>query len=492
MDLAEELRGCLQDLSKGATIEIRENGGRITSITPLAWEVRGAPAKPLLHLWSENCNVTRRVLAITGQSDKRLLLAVECFGRSKPQRLEIVRLDYERDAKGLSREEFCEQLRRILAERFPDETLEKLSIAADLEHSLSRVYARGISRKGTQRYAFLAVPDEETPDALESSLTYALLWLDRARQSNGHGNLSGLRLILPKGKAAALAARLHAIDTRLAVQVYERDAQRETLERINPGANGNISAWLVPRRESQLLLDHAAAAIAPVLALAPEAIRAHASAQVQEVVLRFRGLPFARWADGHVTFGMEGHWEELNAHNQVALKQLVLNLQNFRHPTASDTRHPLYRAQAERWMQTLVLRDASQIDLALDPAHVYEQVFAQAAGQHGILDMLCVTRTQRLAIVELKAVENPDLPLQAGDYWSRICRLQAQGDLARYGYFPGLELQPHPPLVYLVAPALRFHPSTDTLLRFLNPEIEVIRVGLVESWRRGLRVVMRQ
>ena len=152
--------------------------------------------------------MTRRVLAITDQTESALLLAVECFGRTKPQRLEIIRLGYERDAKGLSREEFCEQLRRILAERFPDETLEKLSIAADLEHSLSRVYARGICRKGMLHYAFLAVPDEESPDAIESSLTYGLLWLERARQNGGHGNLSGLRLILPKGKAAALAARL--------------------------------------------------------------------------------------------------------------------------------------------------------------------------------------------------------------------------------------------------------------------------------------------
>src|SRR5208283_904490 len=228
MELAEELRACLRDLSAGGTIEIRENGGRVPSATALSWEVRGALAKPLLHLWSENCNMTRRVLAITDLTEGRVVVAVECFGRTKPQRLEIIRLGYERNAKGLSREEFCEQLRRILAERFPDETLEKVSIAADLEHSLSRVYARGICRKGTQRFAFLAVSDEESPDALESSLTYALLWLDRARQSHGHGNISGLRLILPKGQSASLAARLHAIDTRLAVQVYERDAQRET------------------------------------------------------------------------------------------------------------------------------------------------------------------------------------------------------------------------------------------------------------------------
>ncbi len=492
MELAEELRACLRDLSAGGTIEIRENGGRVPSGAPLSWEVRGAPAKPLLHLWSENCNVTRRVLAITDQTEGRVALAVECFGRTKPQRLEIIRLGYERDAKGLSREEFCEQLRRILAERFPDETLEKVSIAADLEHSLSRVYARGICRKGKVHYAFLAVPDEETPDALESSLTYGLLWLEHTRQNGRCGSPSVLRLILPKGKAAALAARIQAIDPRVALQIYERDAQRETLERVDPCTDGNINRRLVPRRESQSLLDRAAAAIAPLLALAPEAIRVHASPQTQEVVLRFRGLPFARWSEECVNFGMDGHWYELNAHHEAALKQLVLNLQNFRHPLASDTRHPLYRAQAERWMQTMVMDNVSQIDLALDPAHVYEQVFAQTAGQHGVLDLLCVTRAHRLAILELKAVENPDLPLQAGDYWSRICRLQAQGDLARYGYFPGVELHSDPPVVYLVAPALRFHPSTDVLLRYLRPEMEIIRVGLVESWRRGLRVVMRQ
>jgi hypothetical protein len=492
MELAEELRACLQELAARGSIEIREDGGRIPSAGTLSWEVRGAPAKPLLHLWSGTCNVTRRVLGITDQSDGRVLLAVECFGRAKPQRLEIIRLSYERDAKGLSREEFCEQLRRILAERFPDETLERVSIAADLGHTLSRVYARGISRKGETRYAFLAVPDEETPAALESSLTYALLWFDRARQSSGRGNLSGLRLIVPKGKAAVLAARIQALDPRLTLQVYERDAQRETLERVDPCADWNIITWLVPRRESQLLLDRAAAALAPLLALDPEAIRAHAAPQLREVVLRFRGLAFARWSDGRVTFGMGRRWVELSANSEIALKQFVLNLRNFRHPLASETRHPLYRVQAERWMQMLVMSDVSQIDLALDPAHVYEQVFAQSPGQRGILDLLCVTRAHRLAIVELKADENPDLPLQAGEYWARVSRLHAQGDFARYGYFPGIELHPDPPVVYLVAPALRFHPTTDALLRYLKPEMEIIRVGLVESWRRGLRVVTRQ
>jgi len=250
MKLAEELRACLQELSASGSIEIRENGSRLPLAKPLSWEMRGATAKPLLHLWSANSNITRRVVAITGHSGGHVMLAVECFGRTKPQRLEIIRLEYERDAKKLSRGEFCEQLRRVLEERFPDETLEKLSTAADLEHSLSGTYARGISRKGTVRLAFLVVGDDEAPDAQESSLTYGLLWLARASQNIGKGPVSGLRLILPQGKAGILAARLEAVDPRLAVQVYERNAQRETLECIDPFANGNINYWLVPRRES--------------------------------------------------------------------------------------------------------------------------------------------------------------------------------------------------------------------------------------------------
>jgi len=123
---------------------------------------------------------------------------------------------------------------------------------------------------------------------------------------------------------------------------------------------------------------------------------------------------------------------------------------------------------------------------------VYSQVFANIGGEQGILDLLTVTRAGRLAIIELKANESIHLPLQAADYWLRVRKHLENGDLARYGYFPGIELQQAAPIVYLVAPALRFHPSTDALLKCLTPELEVVRVGLAENWRRGLRVMMRQ
>ena len=140
----------------------------------------------------------------------------------------------------------------------------------------------------------------------------------------------------------------------------------------------------------------------------------------------------------------------------------------------------------------MVREDVTRIDAGLDPRFVYTQVFANIGGEHGILDLLTVTRSGRLAILELKASEHLHLPLQAADYWLRVHRQLQNGEIARYGYFPRIELQQTAPLVYLVAPALRFHPSTDELMKYLLPELEIVRVGLAESWRRGLRVVMRQ
>ena len=183
---------------------------------------------------------------------------------------------------------------------------------------------------------------------------------------------------------------------------------------------------------------------------------------------------------------------ELTPTSQNDLKQLLRDLARYRHSLASDTRHSLYRAQPERWLEGLVREDVTRVDAALDARFVYSQVFGSTAGEHGILDLLTVTRSGRLAIIELKASEHIHLPLQAADYWLRVKKHLERGEISRYGYFPAVELQQTPPLVYLVAPALRFHPSTDELLKFLSPELEIARVGLAESWRRGLRVVLRQ
>jgi hypothetical protein len=148
--------------------------------------------------------------------------------------------------------------------------------------------------------------------------------------------------------------------------------------------------------------------------------------------------------------------------------------------------------QPERWLEAQVFADPARVDARLDPRFLYTQVPAFSAGDRGVVDLLGITRTGRLAILELKANEDIHLVLQAADYWLRVRWHQQQDDIRRYGYFPGMEIRPEPPLLFLVAPAIRFHPATSVILRHLSSEIEVTRVGLAENWRRGLHVALRQ
>jgi hypothetical protein len=109
-----------------------------------------------------------------------------------------------------------------------------------------------------------------------------------------------------------------------------------------------------------------------------------------------------------------------------------------------------------------------------------------------MIDVLTITREGRLAVIELKADEDIHLPLQGLDYWSRVAWHHARGEFQRFGYFPGRELTAEKPLLYLVAPALHVHPATDTLLRYVSPEVDWELVAIDERWRESVRVVFRK
>jgi len=492
VELSAELEANLRELASAGPVELRENGARVAPLSTLTWEVRGHGAKPLLHLWSAQHNLTRRVLAITDQSEGRLALAVERFGRARPDRLEFVRVAVERSLRDQSREEFCHWFAALCALRFPDDTAESFSVYPDLEHSLSGNYARGVLKTGKSSWAVIAAPEYESAPSASRFITFALLWLERLCSSVHRKPMAGLRLFLPKESVPAVAHLLAVLNPKVQVELYQYDRTRETAEKVEPSSLANLSSWLVPLRETQSLLDRAEPQLESVRSLAPSRITLHPSVAQRQICLRFRGLSFAIWEDGKIFFGAPDSREELSAGNRIALKQMLRELEIHRNPLASDLLHSHFRAQPERWLESLVRESVARIDPAFDPRFAYTQVLANAGGDHGIIDILAVTLSGRLAILELKATEFLNLPLQAADYWLRIKRHLEHGDIARYGYFPGVELQSAPPIVYLVAPALRFHPATDAILRNLSPQLEIVRVGLAENWRRGLRVVLRQ
>jgi hypothetical protein len=454
--------------------------------------LKGTLTKPVLRFSSEEYSATHSVLAIRSSSEELLSLAIKRFGKKNPGRLDFVRRDYERTSDDVARREFCKRFTRILAEQFPDEMLEaSLTNAEDLEHSLSGNYVRGILRKDSERWAIVAVPDSESSAASSNSLTFGLLWLARARETSLKEGITGLRLIVPKGAAQMPVRLARALSSSIQVEIYEFDLRTESIVKVDSTSFANRDNWLVACRNRELLLDRASTELNPIVAISPQAITLHPNVETGDVMLRFRGLGFACWHNGAVFFGANLR-KKATASTMHELKQIVHDLETYRHPLATDTRHHLYRAQPERWLETIVRSDVTRIDPRLDPRFVYTQLFANSATERGILDILTVTTTGRLAIIELKATEHIHLPLQAADYWLRIREHLERGDFALCGYFPRVELQRTPPLVYLVAPALRFHSTSGVLQRCLSSSMEVIRVGLAESWRRGLRVVMRQ
>jgi hypothetical protein len=67
-----------------------------------------------------------------------------------------------------------------------------------------------------------------------------------------------------------------------------------------------------------------------------------------------------------------------------------------------------------------------------------------------------------------------------------------RGEFDRRGYFPGVPIVCTSPRLLLIAPALEYHPTNETLLRYFSPTVEVERYGVGMDWRRELRVMFRR
>jgi hypothetical protein len=89
-----------------------------------------------------------------------------------------------------------------------------------------------------------------------------------------------------------VAHRFAALEPGLALELYERDPARDSLEKIDPRRAGNLHTWLIPRGESEALLAQARAQVEPIVVSDPQAIAIHPCIASREVVLRYRGLAF--------------------------------------------------------------------------------------------------------------------------------------------------------------------------------------------------------
>jgi hypothetical protein len=491
-----ELDRALGEMAASGSVEVREDGEWLAELAALHCELHREGKTPLVHLWSDERNLTRRVLRVKERAEDRIILEVQRFGRGKPGRLEFLRTDSPRSAGRVTREQFRSRLRRILAESLPDATIESLTAAPDLEHSFSGLYVRGRMHEGPREWALLAVSSNENAAAVDGILAFGILWLDWARSHATKRAVEGLRLFVPSGSSRVLRQRLLALSPTARTEIYELRQPDGPMEKVDAADGGNVESRLASRRDVESALAAAREPVTHIRSLAPrassQAIEVRIPAGTNEAAICFRGLEFARSNKEGVLFGLGDSQDNLSAATEPALKRLLHQLDLHRSSLVEDTNHPLYRGAPERWLETMVLEDPSKVDAQLDSKHLYSQVPALAAGDRGVIDLLGVTHRGRLVVIELKASEDIQLPIQAVDYWLRVRSHQRDDDFHLHGYFTGIELDPRPPLIWLVAPGLRFHPATDTLLKYVSNEIQFTRIGLNENWRGGPKVVFRQ
>ncbi len=499
----EALARTLEDFLAGARDAIvLDDGAAVFDLAQAKYSISGERNKCLLHLWSAERNLVRRVLDVEIKHEV-LRMAVQRLGQTRPGKLEICRQRDQRTptAKRAARLAYQRSLQRTLERRFPAYVASRLITSADLERSFGPTYARGLLRRGQAGFAVLGVNPQETQASIDAALTFGILWLDACRVAQGRKTMvEGLKLFLPSGTSALTRERMaHLHPDAAKWQLYELESREDRLQEIEVSDGGNVRTRLVHWTDEAEAMERFAEAIGRIRELMPEAEVAVISPA--EIAFRCHGLEFAKARLAHhlgslrstpeVVFGVGADERVLGDQNTDLFRRLVHSVGEVRHAEGPRD-HALWRLHPERWLESLVVQDVSEVDERLEASSLYSQVPAFSASDRAMIDVLTTTRDGRLAVVELKADEDIHLPLQGLDYWSRVAWHHARGEFQRCGYFPGRELSRERPLLFLVAPALHVHPATDTLLHYISHVIEWVVVGIDERWRDGVRAVFRK
>ena len=380
----------------------------------------------------------------------------------------------------------------------PSIKIERAVLSPGMRRDQPGRYARIILRLPHERVAVTSIVAESDPRNVDSLFSSALLWFARVQSSPRRPSINRLLIVVEKNILEAARQR----------HVLLRDSLRQRIE-----------LWLIdddwreiestPRWERKYLWRKKLPRFPPVIeavatergnqivAIAPEAIDVVASRHGQ--TLRFHGLPFARirrvMERDYVWFGIEGSQRRaLGEYQRHEFSKLLDDLQTYRHEGCRDRRHWFYRAAGEAWLESILRRDITKLDPGLIIAPLHAQFRTSPGGPAGPrpIDLLALRHDGRLVVIELKVNEDREHVFQGVDYWRRVEAHRRRGHISAAKLFGGREISDEAPLVYLVAPTLRFHPAFGTLARTIAVDIEIYRFDINEDWREGVRVVRRE
>lgn len=420
----------------------------------------------------------------------------------------------------------AQTIARLLTAQFGKLIVRKVVAGADGKRVIPGRYTRLLMTLSNETILAIGANAYESQTEIDNVVAAGLIWLANFNQA-GVGQIDDgqvrdegrkakrLWFCLPQRSSQTAIERLALLDASnlgARVECFEVNEQREELVPVQLATQNELLSahprevhWpdaesvKNPWRERILSLENL------------HGLNAHGLIEVRQITGResysINGLEFARLNAGEharLTFGVAGWRGEndaagfvpLSEANFHQLEKLVREIASYRSAKSADRHHPLYRLREEAWLESLLRRDIATLDAGLDGRYAYSQIPAWRGEERSVIDLLTVKQEfdsesqaeRRLVVIEIKASEDAQLPLQGLDYWLRVEQARQRGEFNRRGLFAGIKLADRPALLYLVAPRLRFHRSFAIVARCLSPQIEAYQVGVNTNWREGIRV----
>jgi hypothetical protein len=413
--------------------------------------------------------------------------------------------EWENLPAGERRRKYAETLSRLITKNFNGVRGERATIGSSRSRSSVGRYARLVLKSDGETVLVIGVNEAESQADVDGVVAAGLVGMAAFNEKrDGKDRAKRLWLCLPKGRSQTAMERAPLLD------VSHLGARIECFE-VDEG--GEEMTGVRPVTQDELLNSHPREVIWPgastpderwrerIVNLAPDLIETRRDARSGRERFEIKGLEFARASrlGGQAKFGVAGAPSEGEA-NPVALTEsnfgelesLVREIVRYRSADCLDRRHPFYLLRAEAWLESLLRRDIRRLDATFDERFVYSQIPAWRADERSVIDLLTVNHEGRLAVIEIKAAEDPQLPLQGTDYWLKVEQGRLRNEFKKRGLFEGAAIADRSPLLYLVAPRLRFHRTFATVAQCLSPQIEAYRIGINANWREGVKVHTRE
>jgi hypothetical protein len=371
---------------------------------------------------------------------------------------------------------------KLLRFGFPGWQAVRVLQATDRVRHQTAALLRVILARGPRRRAVLAVYPEEPADLTNRILSASLLWWHSLCRRQP---CDQLQLLLPEGWSERILLMLPRFRVPFACYKY-RPGDSRSLRQIYPRpvvASEIRSPYVVFRYTGE----------------APEILQ-EMKAEFPELDLVYRR---DRWELGYLGFKVAWYdtvrgiclydllnptvWHPERHESFRAHVRDVLRLRAF---PAPEPGHAFFRLSPELWLESLILRDHRAICRDFSDV-IYSQVPTCLDGERKVLDLLTVTRSGQLAVIELKIQKDLDLVFQGIDYWERVEHHLRQGDFEQAGYFEGIRLAGERPLLYLVCPLFEFHRVMPVFRHYLRAQIDLRCLGINSNWREGIKILRR-